>query len=92
MSGRHTEAELECQAMLLRLLAAATLVTVIASGCGGSKDEAAPETTEPTRTTTEARSERPPAPPITGLSLGGESISLEDFRGRPVLINVWSSW
>jgi peroxiredoxin len=32
------------------------------------------------------------APEISGRSLDGETISLGDFRGRPVVVNVWSSW
>ena len=40
---------------------------------------------------------RPPAPTgpgseITGESLDGEHVSLADFRGKRVLLNVWSSW
>jgi peroxiredoxin len=32
------------------------------------------------------------APDFTLLNLDGESVSLSDFRGRPVLINFWASW
>ena len=35
---------------------------------------------------------RPKAPAIAGLTLEGKKVSLAQFRGRPVLINVWSSW
>ncbi len=35
---------------------------------------------------------RPKAPAITGVTLEGKKVSLAQFRGRPVLINVWSSW
>jgi hypothetical protein len=35
---------------------------------------------------------RPAAPPIEGTTLDGERISLADFRGKPVFVNVWSSW
>lgn len=35
---------------------------------------------------------RPKAPAIAGLTLEGKRITLAQFRGRPVLINVWSSW
>jgi peroxiredoxin len=43
--------------------------------------------TEPTTTLT-----RKQAPAIEGTSVEGEPISLADFRGQAVLINVWSSW
>jgi peroxiredoxin len=32
------------------------------------------------------------APPFTLTSLEGETISLRDLRGRPVLVNFWASW
>jgi hypothetical protein len=32
------------------------------------------------------------APAIAGTTLDGERLALADFRGRPVLVNVWSSW
>lgn len=33
-----------------------------------------------------------PAPGFHLLDPGGEMIRLEDFRGRPVLINFWATW
>ncbi|MGE0600614.1 MAG: TlpA family protein disulfide reductase [Dehalococcoidia bacterium] len=33
-----------------------------------------------------------PAPGFQLLDLEGETIRLEDFRGRPVLINFWATW
>jgi hypothetical protein len=35
---------------------------------------------------------RPLAPNIKGTTLDGKKITLAQFRGRPVFINVWSSW
>jgi len=35
---------------------------------------------------------RPAAPPIAGTTLDGKRLALADLRGKPVLINVWSSW
>jgi hypothetical protein len=35
---------------------------------------------------------RRPAPPIAGLTLDGKQLSLTKLRGKPVFINVWSSW
>ena len=31
-------------------------------------------------------------PPIAGVTLDGKRLALADLRGKPVLINVWSSW
>ncbi len=36
--------------------------------------------------------ERPKAPPIVGKTLAGKKLSLAKFKGKPVMINVWSSW
>ena len=83
------------RALLLML----ALCALGASGCGGEDEPSAsppPGTTTTTTTTTEAVPEdgagRPAAPPIEGVSLDGEPMSLADFAGRPVLVNVWSSW
>jgi hypothetical protein len=77
----------------MRIAAVALLVLAVATGCGGSSEQTAPprdtaDTTEPTA----AASMREPAPAISGESLDGATIALRDFRGRPLLINVWSSW
>lgn len=45
----------------------------------GSSGEGAPKVGEP-------------APGFQLLDLEGEMIRLEDFRGRPVLINFWATW
>ena len=74
-------------------VAVALLALLAAVGCGSSPDKGA----EPQQKTTVAESQMPgsnreAAPPLAGESLSGEVIALGDFRGRPVLINVWSSW
>jgi hypothetical protein len=77
----------------LALVVAATALATFAAACGGGRDESA---TVATTTVGEAAPPSEPgraaAPAIAGVSLDGDSISLADFRGRPVLINVWSSW
>ncbi len=35
---------------------------------------------------------RPPAPAIAGPTVTGGSASLAELRGKPVFVNVWSSW
>ena len=73
----------------------ASVFALVAAGCGGGMDEEAappaPLASIETGQSPDASSRRP-APVIDGVSLGGEPLSLGDYRGRPVLINVWSSW
>jgi hypothetical protein len=67
------------------------LCALVVAGCGGGStmDEATP----PAETTSPAEAaDRPPAPAIEGVSLEGDRISLADFRGKAVFVNVWSSW
>jgi hypothetical protein len=33
-----------------------------------------------------------PKPAIAGVTLDGKRLTLASLRGKPVLINVWSSW
>jgi hypothetical protein len=35
---------------------------------------------------------RPAAPPLSGTTLDGKRLALAELRGKPVMINVWSSW
>ena len=64
---------------MLRGLAALTLALLALAGCG-SNDEA---TTPPPAASEGA---------LTGTTLDGETVSVADFRGTPVFVNVWSSW
>jgi cytochrome oxidase Cu insertion factor (SCO1/SenC/PrrC family) len=66
------------------------LFALVAAGCGGSAME---EAVPPAETAPRAdAADRPQAPQIEGVSLDGERISLTDFRGKSVFVNVWSSW
>ena len=71
---------------LLALLALAAVV-----GCGSETDEAVAPSATVTESTT-PQTTRETAPALSGVTLDGDAITLGDFRGRPVLINVWSSW
>jgi hypothetical protein len=75
----------------MRIAAAALLVLAVATGCGTTEEQTSPQP----QTTTEAPasdSARQTAPQLSGTSLDGDPIALADFRGRPVLIDIWSSW
>ena len=61
-------------------LAVLFALVAAAAACGGESETTAPATTA---TATKA---------VAGTTLDGEPISLDDFRGKPVVVNVWSSW
>ena len=69
----------------------AFLAMAAVAGCGSETDDAV----APPATVTESmppETIRETAPALSGVTLDGDAITLGDFRGRPVLINVWSSW
>ena len=69
----------------------ALALVVLGTACGTGNGDS----TVATPTTTESSPDgrlREAAPNIDGTTLEGEAIALGDFRGRPVMINVWSSW
>ncbi|MDG9705772.1 thioredoxin family protein [Streptomyces sp. DH37] len=39
-----------------------------------------------------AEKDREPLPDISGETVGGERLSLSDYRGKVVVLNVWGSW
>ncbi len=66
----------------MRTLALLLGLVLVAAACGGSDDrESAPATTA-----------TGPGSEIAGETLDGERLSHADFRGKPVFVNVWSSW
>jgi hypothetical protein len=62
-------------------LAVLLALALALAACGGEE-----ETTPPAATTSAGASA------VAGTTLDGEPISLDDFRGKPVFVNVWSSW
>ncbi|HEU5206215.1 MAG TPA: hypothetical protein VFT94_01280 [Gaiellaceae bacterium] len=72
----------------LATLVGALLMAGFGAACGsgsGAETTAAPP--PPSERSTATR-----VPAIAGRSLDGARLALTDFRGRPVLVNVWSSW
>ena len=65
----------------MRRLLALLVLALIATGCGGAEPEGAGPNTAPAAESG-----------IAGETLDGDRVSLEDFRGKPVFVNVWSSW
>jgi ABC-type phosphate transport system substrate-binding protein len=64
---------------LLVLLAALSL-----AACGGG-EAGAPDTGPPPAAERDQVS-------IAGTTLDGTELSLDQFRGKPVFVNVWASW
>lgn len=65
------------------------LLALVAAGCGSESGDQASPTTPPEAAPSDGARV---APAIEGTTLDGKRLSLADFRGRPVLVNVWSSW
>ena len=61
---------------MLRGLVPIVLGAIVLTGCGGA--ETAPQSASQSV--------------LAGTTLDGEQVSLEDFRGTPLFVNVWSSW
>lgn len=68
-------------------LTALALATLALAACGSG--ERAAEPSEPAAPATTGSGG---VAQITGVGLDGEELSLAEFRGRPLLLNVWSSW
>lgn len=78
---------------MLMAVAAIGLIGLVGTACGAENGDSTVAT--PTTTAAESSSDqaaREVAPRLTGTTLHGEAIRLDQFRGRPVMINVWSSW
>lgn len=69
------------------------LLALVAVACGGESSTQETTAAPPAETQTPARdTNRTPAPAVAGETLDGEPLALTDFRGKPVLVNVWSAW
>jgi hypothetical protein len=75
----------------MRAVAVALLLVAVVTACSSEERATPPEQTTIAEPSPEA-SNRPAAPAIAGETVDGEAIALGDFQGRPVLVNVWSSW
>jgi len=66
------------------------VAAVALAGCGGSEPELVE--TQPPPAGGPAATVPAADDPIAGETLTGEQLALDDFRGRTVFVNVWSSW
>jgi hypothetical protein len=58
------------------------LAALALAACGGGESSPGPATGVPSE----------PGVSLAGQTLDGESLSLEEFRGKPLFVNVWASW
>jgi cytochrome oxidase Cu insertion factor (SCO1/SenC/PrrC family) len=55
---------------------------VVLAACGGADEAGSPPPT----------ASAPAAREVAGQTLDGKRLALSDLRGKPVVVNVWSSW
>lgn len=76
-------------------VAVAAAVAVLAmAGCTGGSTTDGRNFTEGDGSITilQADQRKPPTGPLRGTTIDGEEIDLANFRGSPVVLNVWGSW
>ncbi len=66
------------------------LVFLFLAGCRSVQSDDAP--TLSSEATLPAPPDRPAAVPFSLPTLVGDTVSLEDYRGKVVLLNFWASW
>ena len=84
---------------LIITIAAAFVIVLAAAGIGYryystryEPETAAPPAGSEGRPEQEAPEDTVAAPDFTVVNMDGESVSLSDFRGRPVVVNFWATW
>lgn len=77
------------------ILVLALLATVVLSGCGASSKSSDGGTGfvggDPGLTQVPV-AKRKPAPEVSGQTLDGKDLSIADYHGKVLVINVWGSW
>lgn len=78
------------------LIAGVSVAALLLSGCGESETGSSSGDTQfvggTGKVTTVPASKRKAAPDISGESVDGKNLSLADYRGKVVVLNVWGSW
>jgi thiol-disulfide isomerase/thioredoxin len=72
---------------------ALVLTAFLLSACGApAQQEPSGAATDPVGVQRTPPAEREAAPVISGTTLDGDQLSLADYRGKTVVLNVWASW
>lgn len=78
------------------LIAGVSAAALLLSGCGESETGSSSGNTQYVggtgKVTTVPASERKTAPDISGETVDGKKLSLKDYRGKVVVLNVWGAW
>jgi len=77
----------------VRLIVSLLLALLVAGGCDRQKP-AAPQAADPTQPVkgVDRSHKGGPAPDTVFKDPDGGTIDLDEFRGAPVLVNLWASW
>lgn len=79
-------------------IALAVAAVVVLAGCGGgdttsfSGSEATQQAAGRDKVKVISPGERAAVPDVSGTTLEGEALSLDDYRGDVVVLNFWASW
>ena len=76
--------------MKTRMTIVAGALAVLAAACSGAPDAA--DAPEGDGATTSSQAQGDPIPTDTFETFAGETVSLADYAGRPVVVNFWASW
>ena len=77
---------------LLRVLFAVLLLSAVVSGCSGGASTGDKGYVDGKGITLLTTSERKDPGTISGTTLEGDKLSLEQYAGKVVVLNVWGSW
>lgn len=73
------------------LVLSLSFLMVALVGCGNGTDNTHNNTQESSNANTE-NSDRPQAYNFTVEKLGGEQVSLSDYQGKVLIVNIWDTW
>ena len=65
-------------------------LALVAAACSGGSDQAATHGGDGATVASQVQGD--PVPTDTFETFAGETASLEDYAGRPVVVNFWASW
>jgi thiol-disulfide isomerase/thioredoxin len=76
------------------LLPLLLLLTLLAAGCASasSQESGVGDFVSRSGVSTYPVDEREAAPAVSGETLDGDELALDDYAGMPVLVNFWASW